>query len=372
MVHATADAAAREATLWADLDNRVAASVALGAVELQEQEGRTAIVAERGHIIAWLAATLAARMTEAAARVAKQSDAAVRELLAWNAVADRIAGDVADERKVTAEAHTAAARVEAASTKRTELNLELEDARKETQELAAEQSLLRQTIEGLKKEEAACQSALKARQTESLNERLTLEASLTQLRQDVAAAQDSMRTLAVQVNAAKEEHAAVTRETDRARDEARMQPAPVVENASEARSYAGSSSPPAAAALSHSASYSPRSNRPSIESGLAALQNVREQLREMREVSAAASPTSPPRSSPSAGSPTLRRAHSAYSPSAQSHEPFIGTARTERSSASMIYEAQAAQGPSPWKQRLMKLQGDLRTLRSELGTTGPA
>jgi hypothetical protein len=126
-------------------------------------------------------------------------------------------------------------------------------------------------------------------------------------------------------------------------------------------------------------------NEQTIESGLAALQSVREQLRDLRGQAG-----SPPRGEGGAGSPllgnaagsfssasfdglspTLQRANTGPAGRDTSGASLIASSRL-RTSASMILEANHAAGPSPWKQRLLKLQGDLRTLRSELGSSGPS
>jgi TolA-binding protein len=126
-------------------------------------------------------------------------------------------------------------------------------------------------------------------------------------------------------------------------------------------------------------------NEQTIESGLAALQSVREQLRDLRGQAG-----SPPRGEGGAGSPllgnaagsfssasfdglspTLQRANTGPAGRDTSGASLIASSRL-RTSASMILDANHAAGPSPWKQRLLKLQGDLRTLRSELGSSGPS
>ncbi len=118
-----------------------------------------------------------------------------------------------------------------------------------------------------------------------------------------------------------------------------------------------------ASPVNTTASSSPnREHTPSLSSGLKALQNVREQLRDIREnhtqasaslMRAASTYTVP--SHPAASSPELHRISTA--------------AAFSTSSASPNRSAVGDDAASPWKQRLAKLQGDLRLLKAELGTS---
>lgn len=318
---------------------------------------------------------------------------------------------------------------------------DLESKAAQLQQLERDTVNLRKSIESLRQEEANARRSLEDRQRDSLDARRQLERDLEMLKAEVRAARDAAENAKIDATAANDERDAALQRLSESRRAAQelhhqqqqenqqrqqqqqqqllkqpreLEDAGVVDRADDP--YKGSAYRQEASRESFSTSaeeVSPRGttnayrarSRPvgeagppgtTIESGLAALQNVRNQLRDLRGQSSTSSPRSPQRgqggdSQPSSfrhasptngaifnsaygslgadGTPTLHRAQTYAGPSPHSGSSLIGAARL-RTSASMILESNHAAGPSPWKQRLLKLQGDLRTLRSELGATG--
>ena len=180
---------------------------------------------------------------------------------------------------------------------------------------------------------------------EKLDERSRLEATLKDLRDQVATERRLLDDLKAANNAAA------------------ISPPNPYTSPSAADSY---SSPAAASgyqrSLSPSGGSPTRGDAPSLSSGLKALQNVREQLREIRE---SHSPTRANSMSYSASNGSARADDSLQ------RSYTAGNMGTHAPRAASPYGAASPSGDSasPWKQRLSKLQGDLRLLKAELNTS---
>jgi hypothetical protein len=301
----------------------------------------------------------------------------------------------------------------------------------EVSRLAHEAESLRASIEALRGEQSTAERALQERQRDSLVLRRDLELQLEGLKVDARAAKSHLESIRIDITEAEAARDALRSDSAAAESGARQQ---VLQQQQRHNARAVESEPASPNRVSvhrdsvhderaHSGEYAsayradpsaitrvesssfgdtvrsqgsptsftngatrsrrlPPQGEQTIESGLAALQSVREQLRDLRGQSSPRdlSPRSPRATTGSFSSPSfhadpssLHRASTAVYPPARDNAGLIGAARL-RTSASMILESTTAQGPSPWKQRLMKLQGDLRTLRSELGapTATPA
>lgn len=117
----------------------------------------------------------------------------------------------------------------------------------------------------------------------------------------------------------------------------------------------------------------PSENR-RLDFGLSTLQNVREQLRELRE---ARTPSgSPNRNAAAQASTPNATPYSADAEGSSVNTPYysatsaISARVADRSSTPAAAGGGGIASPiNPWKARLMKLQGDLKTLRADLATT---
>ena len=240
----------------------------------------------------------------------------------------------------------------------------------EVARLEERQAALRREVAALEREHVAAAHALEQRKAESLAERTRLHGEIEGLRQAAAAETERLRTARSEA-----EH------EERVLAEARKATAGATMGA-RGSSVGDMAASPSAALEPGGLLSSPRSRgTPSLEGGLQALQAVREQLREMRE-SSAGTPTAlgtpgSPRVSTSAviavgASPVaqpvpVRHANSAY------FAPDTGRPGTAPAGFTHAYSAGSFDrddgAASPWKSRLLKLQGDLRALRSELSVT---
>lgn len=298
---------------------------------------------ERMHLVTMLHAWGAGRgnassksaATNSAA--AAESDSAVQELLAWNDLVSRAATNAASAGTSTAEKehalHAAAVTVSQSDVRRIEAQrasaqADLRATMASVAELNQHREQLETDIARLRADVAAGEADMHALRIEKANDRQQLEQQLRDLRFHVTRERELLESLRLGTNAAVEHPRSVA--------------APYAAGVGlHAAAAAGPLSPgslvPSASAPTAKAS---------LASGLAALHNVRNQLREIREANSAGSPNdddaSPPRSAAAPATP----------PSSANRAPTVAGGTTG----------------NPWKDRLSKLQSDLKFLKAELGT----
>ena len=335
--------------------------------------------------LAAVAGSLGSALTDAAADSIANANAAATEAVAWGSVADAAAKEAVEAAAAAQNARAIAvaaapqadrsygsapmppSMMQAAATFSEPVPAvgasDTAERAAEVQRLDERKAELRREVSALEREHEGVRHSLETRKAESLQERSRLHSELEGMRQEL----DSQTSRLQQVRTEAQHEAAVLEETRSAAASA----------ASAQRDGALSASASGGVASASSRDLgSPRSRgAPSLEGGLAALQAVREQLREMRDGTGSPTALGAPGSprvvtstavggSSAVASPTpLRHAHSAVI--TPEHTTRGGLAHAHSAGAFDRDDGVA----SPWKNRLLKLQGDLRSLRSELSST---
>ena len=346
----TADAAAEEALAWAAIADAACRDATLTAVVAEEFSCRCKVTGDHAAshaamMLAW-SMSLAHAAHRMVALAAQDADAAATEALSWRAITrEGKAQQQSEAAAPTVSSSIAASYSMSAPSFVEKESTELQEIRRRIMEMTGQKAAMeidmvalqakanslldhadasRRELSGLNQQIADVDSNLSTRRRDALAEQHRLEDELRELREAVGKERSILGSL--------------RSETAAAELSSKSQPQPT---ASEI-------------AVSASRQLGPA---PSLATGLAALQTVREQLREIREAS-----VSPPRRLGQAAT-----AASVTSPTTEGSAVLSPLRAMRAADAAASVNSPVSNTSSPWKARLLKLQDDLRTLRTELG-----